>query len=63
MCKYTSMNSIRPITFYLHNVYFSVSVKIKEGAEVHILNDCKKWILSFVDIRTENFNTHPHLYK
>ena len=35
----------------------------KEGVGVHALNDWKDEFLSIVDIRIENFTTHPHLYK
>ena len=35
----------------------------KEGVGVHALNDCKDEFLRIVDIRIENFTTHPHLYK
>ena len=35
----------------------------KEGVRVHTLNDCKNECLRFVDIRIENFTTHPYLYK
>ena len=30
---------------------------------VHALNDWKNEFLRVVDIRIENFTTHPHLYK
>ena len=35
----------------------------KEGVGVHALNDWKDEFLRIVDIRIENFTTHPHLYK
>ena len=35
----------------------------KEGVGVHALNDWKYEFLRIVDIRIENFTTHPHLYK
>ena len=35
----------------------------KEGVGVHALNDRKDEFLRIVDIRIENFTTHPHLYK
>ena len=35
----------------------------KEGVGVHVLNDWKNKFLLIVDIRIENFTTHPYLYK
>ena len=35
----------------------------KEGIGVHALNDLKDEFLRIVDIRIDNFTTHPHLYK
>ena len=35
----------------------------KEGVGMHALNDWKNEFLRIVDIRIENFTTHPHLYK
>ena len=35
----------------------------KEGVGVHALNDWKNEFVRIVDIRIENFTTHPHLYK
>ena len=31
--------------------------------EVHALNDLKNEFLRIIDIRIDNFTTHPHLYK
>ena len=35
----------------------------KEGVGVHALNDLENEFLRILDIRIENFTTHPHLYK
>ena len=35
----------------------------RKASGVHALNDWKDAFLRIVDIRIENFTTHPHLYK
>ena len=50
----------------LLRMHFRLTVKRwckMEGVGVHALNDWKDEFLRIVDIRIENFTTHPHLYK
>ena len=48
---------------YVAYMYFVKRWSKKEGVGVHALNDWKNEFLRIIDIRIDNFTTHPHLFK